>query len=128
MANKKILLILTLICSVSCDSKCSTSTCVQTSATILEKIDNSVEPCDCFYDFACGAFGENNYIDDEDDSISTLSIMNNNLQEILLKIVESESDEKYPKFLNISKKFYESCTDAAGENIMWWRFDLSLHL
>lgn len=107
----KILLTLTLIGVVTCDTKCSTLTCVQTSSTILEKLDSTTEPCDDFYNFACGSFLDNNFVDDEDDSVSTLSIMNDNFQEVLLKIVESDEDSKYPEILNLSKKFYKLCMD-----------------
>lgn len=116
MTGLPILLTLTLIGLVTCETKCSTLTCVQTSSTILEKLDGSVEPCDDFHNFACGSFIENNFVDDEDDSVSTLSIMNNNLQEILLKIVEGDQNNtENARILDITKKMYKSCMDR-GEN------------
>ena len=39
---------------------CLTDECVQLSARILSSMDQSVDPCQDFYNFTCGRFEDNN--------------------------------------------------------------------
>lgn len=38
---------------------CNSVECLRAAADILQFIDHSIEPCDDFYDFACGKFVNN---------------------------------------------------------------------
>lgn len=115
----KIVLLIFYFDYLKCDETCSTVSCVRASASILEKLDPSVNPCEDFYQYACGSFIENNFVADEDSSIDTLSIMNNHIQEIISKILSSHDvPEKQQKLWKISKNLYKSCL-IEGEIILW---------
>lgn len=42
--------------ATSVDDICLTPGCVHAASKMLEQMDDSVEPCDDFYNFACGTF------------------------------------------------------------------------
>ena len=50
----------------SCDEDvCYTKECIYTAARLLKNMDSEVEPCDDFYDFACGGFLKSTIIPDD---------------------------------------------------------------
>lgn len=42
--------------ATSDDDVCLTPGCVHAASKMLEQMDSAVEPCDDFYNFACGKF------------------------------------------------------------------------
>ena len=55
--------------------------CVQAAADILDKLDVSVEPCEDFYQFACGSYIEQTVIPDDHTKVSSFSTINDKLNE-----------------------------------------------
>lgn len=90
---------------------CSTIPCVLSAAAIIEKLNSEVNPCENFYDFACGQFGEEVSTPDEKSTVNTLSLMEDNLNELLLTVLSSESSKNDDiEIHKIAKDFYASCT------------------
>jgi membrane metallo-endopeptidase-like protein 1 len=56
-------------------SICMTEKCVHTAATILAKMDKTVDPCDDFYKFVCGSFIKNAVIPDEKAVLTSFSLL-----------------------------------------------------
>ena len=58
-----------------------TKDCVTAAADLLANLDENVDPCDNFYEFACGGFIENKVIPDDKSKYSSFSVLNDKLNE-----------------------------------------------
>ena len=52
---------------------------MQTAADILDNMDESVDPCEDFYSFACGGFMERTSIPDDRTRMSSFSVLGDEL-------------------------------------------------
>ena len=55
--------------------------CIQTAADILDKLDESAEPCEDFYQFACGSYIDKTVIPDDQTKVSSFSTIKDKLNE-----------------------------------------------
>lgn len=68
---------------------CHTAGCVSAAADVLRFIDQSIDPCNDFYDFACGKFISDTTLTDEKVSIDSFSIASDKMQSQLLRLIDS---------------------------------------
>ena len=62
-------------------SLCLTRECVTAAAEILNRMDSDVDPCQDFYNFACGGYIEKTVIPDDKSRSSMFSELSDNLKE-----------------------------------------------
>ncbi|XP_020813040.1 endothelin-converting enzyme homolog isoform X2 [Drosophila serrata] len=91
------------------DEWCLTQECIHTASTVLRKMKPEVEPCDNFYEFACGTYLEEENIPDDKVSISTFSVISDKLQEQLKDIITAERPETEPKHFRLPNLLYKAC-------------------
>ncbi|XP_037924758.1 neprilysin-2 isoform X2 [Hermetia illucens] len=91
------------------DDICLTSECVHTASNVLEALDTSVEPCDDFYNFACGSFLKNTNIPDEKTQVNTFSVIGDKLQIQLKQLITEEPSETVAKPFKLANKLYKAC-------------------
>ena len=60
---------------------CFTKGCIQTAADLLDKLDQTANPCDDFYQFACGGYVEKTIIPDDRTRTSMFSAVGDKLNE-----------------------------------------------
>lgn len=60
---------------------CMTPGCVKAASEILKNMDESVNPCDDFYQFACGGFIKKTVIPDDRTRMSSFSVLSDELLE-----------------------------------------------
>ena len=63
------------------ENYCVSKECITAAADLLENIDESVDPCDDFYSFACGGFIENKVIPDDKSKFSAFTVLSDKLNE-----------------------------------------------
>lgn len=88
---------------------CTSEICELESQNILAKLDESIDPCEDFYQFACGGFINNSVIPDDKSDIDVSTILEQTLKEQLNEILNStiSSDDIQPFIC--SKKLYQAC-------------------
>ncbi|XP_017046056.1 neprilysin-2 isoform X1 [Drosophila ficusphila] len=88
---------------------CLTQECIHTASIVLRKMRPEVEPCDNFYEFACGTYLEEENIPDDKVAISTFSVISDKLQEQLKDIITAERPESEPKHFRLPNLLYKAC-------------------
>ena len=58
---------------------CMNPGCINAASDILQNMDESVNPCDDFYQFACGGFIKKTVIPDDRTRMSTFSVLSDQL-------------------------------------------------
>uniref|UniRef100_A0AAQ5XV23 Neprilysin n=1 Tax=Amphiprion ocellaris TaxID=80972 RepID=A0AAQ5XV23_AMPOC len=97
-----------------------TETCVtpfflitpQWSSRLIENMDASVDPCDNFYQYACGGWLKKNIIPETSFRYSTFDILRDEL-EVILKGVLEKTVEGEAAALTKAKTLYKSCTNES---------------
>lgn len=130
---KKILLVSLLFLAavtVSSDQiskQCSTLSCVHAAATVIQKLNTQVDPCDDFYEFACGSFIEQQHTPDEKSTVDTIALMTDKLTEYLLTLLLKESPEREAKLPKLAKALFNSCYNTSeSPTDLIFRFSSSL--
>ncbi|XP_066143642.1 neprilysin-2 isoform X1 [Euwallacea fornicatus] len=88
---------------------CVSPGCIHTASRVLEYMDQSVDPCDDFYQFTCGNFIKKNIIPDDKSSVTSFSLISDELQEQLRKMIEEPIKDGEPKPFQLTKKLYKAC-------------------
>lgn len=99
--------------SKPCQSKevCNTPGCVKAASALIENMDPSVDPCQDFYQFACGGFVEKVKIPDDRSSKSQFGVIDEKLTEQLRDILESEDMPDDSKVVKQAKDHFKACMD-----------------
>ncbi|GJQ69914.1 Nep2 [Trypoxylus dichotomus] len=88
---------------------CLTPGCIHAASKVLEFMDASVDPCDDFYQFSCGSFIKKTNIPDDKSSVTTFSVINDQLEEQLRTMIEEPIQQNEPKPFILTKKLYKAC-------------------
>lgn len=92
---------------------CLSAGCIHTASALLKSIDTSVEPCDDFYNFACGGFRKSATIGEDKTKVNLFSLVNDKLQEQTLTVLIEESQPGESKPFILAKNLYQSCVNTS---------------
>lgn len=93
---------------------CLTSGCITAASHILNAIDSSTEPCNDFYQFACGNFVKNTYIPDDKLTVDTFSTLADQIDIQLRTIIEDEIVPKESNVFVLVKNLHRSCMNRTA--------------
>ncbi|RZF47612.1 hypothetical protein LSTR_LSTR014221 [Laodelphax striatellus] len=119
------ILLLVAVARIECPSKmtlsamqkaakpevCLTESCVRTAATLLSAMDQTVSPCDDFFQYACGAWNKKHVIPEDKSSINVFDVLSDQLHIILKGVLEEPSNAEDSSATRKAKLFYKSCMD-----------------
>ncbi|KAF2903630.1 hypothetical protein ILUMI_02562 [Ignelater luminosus] len=92
---------------------CTTPGCIYAASTVLKYMDESVDPCDNFYRFACGKYIKNTNIPEDETSIAPTISIDNTIEKQLKMIIEelpTESNKPY----RLMKTLYNMCMNTTA--------------
>lgn len=92
-------------------------------------MDNKIDPCDDFYDFACGTFVKETLIPDDKTSVNGFNVIHDKLQEQLRVTIEAPSVEDEARPFKLVKSLYKACMNKSNISVepMAQRFAKFLH-
>ncbi|XP_073937646.1 membrane metallo-endopeptidase-like 1 isoform X2 [Castor canadensis] len=91
---------------------CTTPGCVMAAARILQNMDPSKEPCDDFYQYACGGWLQHHVIPETNSRYSVFDILRDELEVILKGVLEKSSAKDRPA-VEKAKMLYRSCMNES---------------
>ncbi|CAF3416848.1 unnamed protein product [Rotaria sp. Silwood1] len=107
---------------------CTTPYCVKAANYLIESMDETVEPCEDFYNFVCGTWIKNSRIPDDADAISTFNLLRTQLDYNVVDLLtpSPRNDTNEPKAITNARILYHSCINE--QNIEDEDIDLILSL
>ncbi|XP_025418825.1 endothelin-converting enzyme homolog isoform X2 [Sipha flava] len=100
---------------------CTTEDCLRSATALVESMNTSVDPCDDFYEFACGHYGIMHRIPKSAHSTDRFSELHALMLTFIRDYMEKEDSNLDPEAVWQSRRLYRSCIatdemDAAGLN------------
>ncbi|KAK5647008.1 hypothetical protein RI129_005472 [Pyrocoelia pectoralis] len=96
------------------DEICLTTGCIDAAAKALSYMDTTKDPCEDFYEFACGNFIKETVIPADKSSISTFSQLSETVRDQLQIIIKTDVAATASKPFKLLKKYYNLCMNTTA--------------
>ena len=91
---------------------CRTNECQAVAKDIHQKMNESVSPCDDFYEFACGRWIREKKIPSCENEITSFTVLTKTIENQIKKLIEQKPKPKESEALAKARDFYASCMDT----------------
>lgn len=98
------------------DHICATNVCENESIRMASYMDESVNPCDDFYDFACGNFVRKTVLPEDKDVEMSVTQVQDQIDMQIQSVLTEELQVNEPKSSKLAKTFAKSCLDEVTLN------------
>ncbi|KAL4221616.1 Membrane metallo-endopeptidase-like 1 [Mactra antiquata] len=97
---------------------CLTSHCILTAAQLIGSMDSEIDPCDDFFQFACGNWNRKNLIPEDRTSYNTFEKLSDELTLTLRALLEDAPNDYDSNATLKAKVLYQSCTNTTQIEIV----------
>lgn len=95
---------------------CLTEICLSDSQKMLNLMDATVDPCMDFYEFACGRFRRNTVFPDNQESVTSFTMVKDKVRDQMHSVLSKNSNSTEPNAIRLTKMFAKSCFDGNNLN------------
>ena len=99
-------------CVESHSDICFSAQCIHSASEVLSKIKPEIQPCDDFYQFACGKFIDEVVIPEDMIAMNAFLMNLDKVREQLKRIIIEERPPTDPKHLRLPNLFYTACMNT----------------
>ncbi|CAI4227087.1 unnamed protein product [Auanema sp. JU1783] len=93
------------------DIVCTSRECVLLSGFLAGNLNDKVDPCEDFYEFACGNYGLNRNLPANKPLRHTISDVQSRLNKQVKSILQLPVNDHEAKWDKLAKKYYQKCLD-----------------
>lgn len=90
-------------------SMCETPACVKAASTILKQLDETIDPCENFYEFSCGNYIKETMLPEDKTSLDPFESLRDLVQEQLRAIINEPPQPNESKPFKLAKNFNLAC-------------------
>jgi len=91
---------------------CDTQECRNVAKEIHLKMNETISPCDDFYEFACGRWINEKKIPSCENEITSFTVLTKTIENQIRKLIEQEPKKEESKALQKARDFYQSCNNT----------------
>lgn len=96
------------------NSVCKTSSCIKSAFMILRNIDTTVNPCQNFYEFACGNYIKSRTIPDDKSTVNIPHSIGDLLEEKVRDVLDEQSTENDLRSVSLARKLFKTCMNTCN--------------
>ncbi|XP_062607161.1 neprilysin-like [Saccostrea cucullata] len=93
------------------DNICLTPECSIAASRLLSSLNTEVEPCNNFYEFACGTWMKKNVIPEDRSSYDMFGVVREDVEVIMKIVLEQPGSPSDPESVTHAKNLYKSCVN-----------------
>ncbi|KAL7840654.1 hypothetical protein AOLI_G00259770 [Acnodon oligacanthus] len=97
---------------------CLSSECIEAAGSILNKMDLSVQPCEDFYQYACGGWLQENPIPEDSSSYGIYPWLRQNVDLKLKELLEQPTADSDIEAVKKAKVLYRSCMNETALELL----------